>query len=111
MPSDAELVGASRKNDLESTSWTDGSLISSDSFGLNNSYSAAEDSPEALLSSVGRSMDSLPPEMSHSVKQGIMSTELLRRWLHWEQRYLLRHLLRFPGIPVLASGCAKPGFM
>lgn len=35
-------VGASRKNDLESTSWTDGSLISSDSFGLNNSYSAAE---------------------------------------------------------------------
>ena len=52
-------------------------------------------------------MDSLPPELSHSVKQGFMSTELLQRWLHWEQRYLLRHLLRFPGTPVLASGCVK----
>ncbi|KAA6413600.1 MAG: hypothetical protein FRX49_13738 [Trebouxia sp. A1-2] len=56
------------------------------------------DSPEALLSSLGRSMDSLPPEMSHSVKQGILSTELLQQWLHWEQRYLLRQLLRFPGM-------------
>ncbi len=52
-------------------------------------------------------MDSLPPEMSYSVKQGIMSTELLQRWLHWEQRYLLRQLLRFPGSTVLASGCVK----
>ena len=52
-------------------------------------------------------MDSLPPEMCHTVKQGIMSTELLQQWLHWEQRYLLRQLLRFPGTPVLASGCVK----
>ena len=65
------------------------------------------DSPEALLSSLGRSMDSLPPEMSHSVKQGTVSTELLQQWLHWEQRYLLRQLLRFPGTPVLASSCVK----
>lgn len=50
-------------------------------------------------------MDSLPPETSHSVQQGIMSTELLHQWLHWEQRYLLRLLLRFPGTPVLACGC------
>ena len=52
-------------------------------------------------------MDSLPPEMSHVVKQGIVSTELLHQWLHWEQRYLLRQLLRFPGTPVLASGCVS----
>ncbi|KAL0018386.1 hypothetical protein WJX77_002398 [Trebouxia sp. C0004] len=90
MPSHAELVGGSRQYDRESTNWTDSTLPSSDSFGL--------DSPEALLSSLGRSMDSLPPEMSYSLKQGIMSTELLQRWLHWEQRYLLRQLLRFPGM-------------
>ncbi len=35
-------VGGSRKYDLESTSWTDSTLISSDFFGLNDSYSAAE---------------------------------------------------------------------
>ncbi|DBB04268.1 TPA: hypothetical protein ACH3X1_012931 [Trebouxia sp. C0004] len=103
-------VGGSRQYDRESTNWTDSTLPSSDSFGLGDPYSAAEDSPEALLSSLGRSMDSLPPEMSYSLKQGIMSTELLQRWLHWEQRYLLRQLLRFPGTPVLASGCVKIWF-
>ena len=35
-------VGGSRKYDLESTSWTESSLISSHSLGLKNCYSAAE---------------------------------------------------------------------
>lgn len=51
-------------------------------------------------------MDSLPPEMSHVVKQGIISTELLHQWLHWEQRYLLRQLLRFPGMKERVLGDA-----